>query len=226
KGKNGEIVSYRIRVSRGYDYNGKRIKPYTTEYKPPAGLTGKQLERDLIVFAEDFERQCAFLGEANSGMRLGDFCSQYLEIAKNTLSPTTYEFYKLKIDSLIIPALGHLKLKDINPSHIQKFINQLAAAPKEKRSGLPNEQGETLSPSTVRRYLTVLQSIFKQAVKLGLISDSPAKVERLTLPKAQAPKIEIFTNQEAAQMLEALENEDLQFQTLIQLAIFTGARRG
>lgn len=45
-------------------------------------------------------------------------------------------------------------------------------------------------------------------------------------PKAQAPKIEIFAKQEAAQMLEALENEDLQFQTLIQLAIFTGARRG
>lgn len=224
--KNGNITSYTIRVYHGYDSSGKRLKPFTTSYKPPKGLTAKQAEKEAARFASDFEDECLHYGEANSSMRLADFVPKYLEIAKSTISPATYEFYKLKIDSLIIPALGHLKLKDINPSHIQKFINQLASAPKEKRSGVPVESGETLSPSTVRRYLTVLQSIFKLAVKLGLISDSPAKVERLTLPKAQAPKIEIFTKQEAAQMLEALENEDLQFQTLIQLAIFTGARRG
>lgn len=224
--KNGNITSYMIRVYHGYDSSGKRLKPFTTSYKPPKGLTAKQADKEAARFANDFENECLHYGEANSSMRLAGFVPKYLEIAKSTISPATYEFYKLKIDSLIIPALGHLKLKDINPSHIQKFINQLAAAPKEKRSGVPVESGETLSPSTVRRYLTVLQSIFKQAVKLGLISDSPAKVERLTLPKAQAPKIEIFTKQEAAQMLEALENEDLQFQTLVQLAIFTGARRG
>lgn len=224
--KNGNVTSYTIRVYHGYDSSGKRLKPFTTSYKPPKGLTAKQADKEAARFANDFENECLHYGEANSSMRLTDFVPKYLEIAKSTISPATYEFYKLKIDSLIIPALGHLKLKDINPSHIQKFINQLAAAPKENRSGQPNEQGETLSPSTVRRYLTVLQSIFKQAVKLGLISDSPAKVERLTLPKAQAPKIEIFTKQEAAKMLEALENEDLQFQTLVQLAIFTGARRG
>ena len=160
KGKNGEIVSYRIRVSR-----------------------------DLIVFAEDFEWQCAFLGEANSGMRLGDFCSQYLEIAKNTLSPTTYEFYKLKNESLIIPALGHLKLKDITPAHIKQFVNRLAAVPKEKRSGLPDEQVETLSPPTVQRYLTILQSIFKQAVKLGLILKIPQRSSGLHIQRLKRRKL-------------------------------------
>lgn len=226
KDKNGNITGYRIRVSRGYDYNGNRLKPHTTEYKPPKGLTEKQIQRELIVFAEDFERKCSLLSEPNATVKLGDFIPQYLEIAKNSLSPTTYEFYKLKIESLIVPALGHLKLKDITPAHIQQFVNQMATVPKEKRSGQPDENGATLSASTIRRYLTILQSIFKQALKLGLIADSPAKVERLTLPQAQDPKIEIFSKQEAAEMLAALESEDLQFQTLIQLAIFTGARRG
>lgn len=78
----------------------------------------------------------------------------------------------------------------------------------------------------MRRYLTVLQSILKQAVKLGIIPETPAKAEKLTLPKAQTPKIEIFSKSEAAEMLAYLENEPLEFQTLIQLAIFTGARRG
>ena len=28
KNKNGEIISYRIRVSRGYDVKGNKLKPY------------------------------------------------------------------------------------------------------------------------------------------------------------------------------------------------------
>ena len=224
--KNGNITSYTIRVYHGYDSNGKRLKPFTTSYKPEKGMTAKQIEKELRRFADEFEDKCLRFGEANSSMRLSDFIPQYLETTKNTLAPTTHEYYTRIIGDLIVPALGHFKLKDIKPSHVQQFIQQLSETPKEKRNGQADGNGETLSPSSIRRYLTVLQSIFKQALKLGLISESPAKVERLTLPKAQAPKIEIFTKQEAAQMLEALENEDLQFQTLIQLAIFTGARRG
>ncbi len=224
--KSGNITSYTIRVYHGYDSSGNRLKPFTTSYKPDKGMTAKQIEKELRRFADDFESECLHFGEANSSLRFADFIPKYLETTKSTLAPTTHEYYTRIINDLILPAFGHLKLRDINPSHVQQFIHQLAATPKEKRNGKPVENGESLSPSSIRRYLTVLQSIFKQAIKLGLISDSPAKVERLTLPKAQAPKIEIFTKQEAAQILEALENEDLQFQTMIQLAIFTGARRG
>ena len=71
-----------------------------------------------------------------------------------------------------------------------------------------------------------MQSIFNQAVKIDLISTSPAKADKLTIPRIVAPKIEIFTKQEAAEMLSLLELEDLQFQVFIQLAIMTGARRG
>lgn len=226
KNKNGEITSYTIRVYRGYDQSGNRLKPFTTSYKPPKDLTPRQAEKEAQKFADKFENECLHFGEANSSLRLSDFVPKYLDVAQGTLSPTTYEYYQRIIKDLILPSLGHLKLKDIKPSHVQQFIQQLLACPKAKRNGKPSDSGETLSHSSIRRYLTVLQSILKQAVKQGLISDHPANVERLTLPKAQVPKIEIFTKQEAAQILAALENEDLQFQTLIQLAIFTGARRG
>lgn len=71
-----------------------------------------------------------------------------------------------------------------------------------------------------------MQSVLNQAVKLDIIESSPAKAEKLTIPKSQAPKIDIFTKQEAAEMLSCLEHEPLQYQVLIQLAIMTGARRG
>lgn len=227
KNKSGEITSYTIRVSRGTDSNGKPLKTYNTSFKPDKGMTERQREQAVKAFAADFENKCKFCGgNCSDNMRLSEFIPIYLETAKTTLSPATYNFYKQKIDSIIIPALGHLRLKDIKPAHVQQFINQLSAIPKEKRSGLENETGETLSPSTVRRIYSILQAILKQATKQGFITDNPAKAERLTLPKAQTPKIEIFTKQEAAEMLDCLEKEPLQFQTLIQLAIYTGARRG
>ena len=225
KNKNGEITSYTIRVYRGYDRSGNRLKPFTTSYKPPKDLTPRQAEKEAQKFADKFENECLHFGEANSSLRLSDFVPKYLEVAKTTLSPATYEFYSRNINDYIIPALGHLKLKDIRPSHIQQYIKQLTELPKKTR-GQFQEDGETIAASTVRRYLTVLQSIFKQAVKQGLLNENPANAEHLTLPKVQVPKIDIFTKQEAAQMLAALENEVLQFQPLIQLAIFTGARRG
>lgn len=226
KNKSGEIISYTIRVYRGYDSSGKRLKPYTMTYKPESGMTPKQVEKELNRRAVQFEEQCKTGGAANPTMKLAEFCEIYLDIMKPLLSPATAAFYRQQISGYIIPALGHMKLKDIKTAHIQAYIQQLAALPKSTRAGEAKQNGETLSPSTVRRYLTVLQSIFKQAVKLGLIPETPAKAEKLTIPKVKQPKIEIFSKQEAAQMLACLEQEDLQFQTLIQLAVFTGARRG
>lgn len=226
KNKSGEIISYTIRVYRGYDSAGKRLKPYTMTWKPESGMTAKQVEKELNRQAVQFEEKCMHGGVANPTMRLDEFCKQYLEIAKSTLSPLTLAFYKEQINSTIIPALGHMKLKDITAAHVQQYIQQLSEMPKVTRAGEKPESGELLSPSTVRRRLAVLQAILKQALKLGIIPDTPAKAEKLTIPKIKQPKIEIFSKQEAAQMLACLENEELQFQTLIQLAIFTGARRG
>jgi len=111
-----------------------------------------------------------------------------------------------------------LRLNEIKTAHIQEFV--------QKVSNFQNKNGKKISPSTVQRYLVALKSVFALAVKLGYISDSPAKAEKLVLPKTVAPKIEIFTKQEAAEMLACLEKEDFQFQVMVQLAICTGARRG
>lgn len=225
RNKTGEITSYTIRVYRGYDSSGKRLKPFSTSYKPEKGMTAKQIEKELNRYVVKFEEQCKSGKAAHSSMRLSDFYPQYLETIRTTLSPTTVDTYKALIERQILPALGHLKLKNITSAHIQQFIQQLCTIPKETRNGENMEQ-EMLSAATVRRRLNILQSMLRLAVKLGLINESPASAEKLTLPKKTVPKVEIFSKQEAAEMLEALENEDLQFRTLIQLAIFTGARRG
>ena len=145
KNRSGEIISYTIRVYRGYDSSGNRLKPYTMTYKPEHGMTAKQVEKELNRLAVQFEEQCRNGGAADPTMKLEEFCGTYLDIAKATLSPLTFAFYKEQINSAIIPALGHFKLKDITAAHVQQYIQQLSKMPKSTRAG-EKESGEKLSP--------------------------------------------------------------------------------
>lgn len=205
--------SYLIRVSCGYDTNGKQIVKYMT-WKPDKELTTKQAEKEVARQAAIFEEQCKNgVTGTHKGIKLVDFCTMYLDIKRNILAPRTYEYYNNLINNLIVPVLGNIKLSELKTTHIQQFIKYL-------------QSNNNNSPATIKRKLAVLQSILKQAVKLDIIESSPAIAEKLTLPKVVTPKVEIFTKQEAAEMLSCLEDEPLQFQVLVNLAIMTGARLG
>lgn len=215
--------SYLIRVSCGYDNRGKQVFKCMT-WRPAPGMTKRQLEKELQKQALEFEDKCQNgLMSNNPFITFAEFVPEYLKVIKTRLAPATFEYYKRALDNYIIPHMGRLKLSAIRPVHIQSFINAMSDKP---TSAYLNKQGETkeqnrISASTVRRYLTIVQSVFNQAVKLDIIPVSPAKSEKLTIPK-----IDIFNKQEAAELLTYLDKEPLQYQVLVQLAIMTGARRG
>lgn len=215
RNKDGQLISFRIRVSDGYSVDGKqRVQAVT--WKVPHGMTEKQAFKAVEKVAVEFDEQVKNgLAGSQRGLKLADFVPMYLDIKKDVLSPRTYEYYTNVINVLIIPLLGHIKLVDLKPAHVQQFIKCLQDSSEVK-----------LSPSTIKRKVAILQSILKQAVKLGLIQMNPANADRLTMPKMITPKVEIFTKREAAEMLSCLENEPLQYQTIVQLAIMSGARLG
>lgn len=215
KGKDGKIISYRIRVSDGCGVDGKqRFKTFT--WKVPHGMTEKQAAKEAERVAVQFEDEVKNgLAGSQRGLKLADFVPMYLDIKKDILAPRTHETYTKICNTLIIPLLGHIKLVDLKPAHIQQFIKYLQ-----------DNGNAKISPSTIRRKLAVLQSVLHQAVKLGLIQTNPANAERLTVPKAITPKVEIFTKQEAVEMLSCLEDEPLQYKVIVYLAIMSGAREG
>lgn len=94
KNKKGEIISYRIRVSHGYDIKGNKLKPYEMTYKPDPEMTEKQIEKELHKQAILFEEKCksGLFGDCTN-LLFSDFCDQYLEIMKDRLSPTTLDYY-------------------------------------------------------------------------------------------------------------------------------------
>lgn len=225
KNKDGNIISYQIKVFKGKDKNGKALKPYFMTYKVPKDKTERQVQKELRQVADEFEKKCKEgIVSANPKLTFAEFIPQYLSIVKSSISPTTYQYYNNTIERLLIPEFGYMKLASIKPIHIQNFIQKLCDTTADCKA--KNIKEHKLSASTVSRYMTCLKSIFKQAMKLELITINPTDSNKLTMPKIVNPKIEIFTKQEASNMLSHLIDEDLQFQVLIQVAIITGARRG
>lgn len=214
RNKDGQLISYRIRVSDGVGVDGKqRFKSLT--WKVPHGMTEKQAQKAAQTAAVEFEEQVRNgLAGSQRGLKLADFVPMYLDIKRDILAPRTYEYYCFTIEQVINPLLGHIRLSELRSAHVQQFVQAL------------QKENPNTSPSTIKKKLSVLQSILTQAVKLDIIPANPADSKKLTLPKTVAPKVEIFSKQEAAEMLECLEREEIQYQCLIQIAIMTGCRLG
>ena len=150
-----------------------------------------------------------------------DFCPIYLTAKKVNLSSTTYLLYETAIHRILIPKLGHLHLDEIKPFHVQELINFLATP-----SGRVDKKGEKLAPATIRRYLTILQSILTMAWKQEYISSNPADTRRLEISKIVTPEVEVFSNEEVAEILKMARLEPIHIHAVIATAIYTGARRG
>lgn len=213
--------SFRIRVSCSFDQSGKHIFQ-TTTWKPDPGMTKLQIEKELNKAAVEFELKIEngyFISEEN--IRFVDFCPMYLDNVKGRLSPLTLISYRTIINTYLIPMLGRMKLKDIHPQHVQNFVRDLVNSNKR----FDGKEGK-IANATIKRIYTVLQAILHNACKMDLISTNPANKEKIELPSAIAPDVEIFTQEEAAEMLECLSKEPLMYQVLINLAIVTGCRRG
>lgn len=150
-----------------------------------------------------------------------DFCEIYLTAKKENISSTTFLLYETAIQRILIPKLGHLHLDEIKPFHVQELINFLATP-----SGRVDKKGEKLAPATIRRYLTILQSIMTMAWKQEYIQSNPADTRRLEISKIVTPEVEAFSNEEIAEILKMAQLEPIHIHAIIATAIYTGARRG
>ncbi len=68
---------YKITVSQGYDYSGKRIRQYMT-WIPEPSMTERQIKKELERRAVLFEEQVKTGATANANIRFADFAAKYM----------------------------------------------------------------------------------------------------------------------------------------------------
>ena len=115
---------YKITVSQGRDYTGKKIRKYMT-WVPEPGMTERQIKKELERQAVLFEEKVSSGAAANGAMRFADFAEKYMtEYAVLYLKPKTIATYTENL-SRINQAIGHIRLSDLRTGHINSFYLNL-----------------------------------------------------------------------------------------------------
>ncbi len=186
---------YKITVFIGVDSKGKQIRK-TTTFVPKTTNFFKQ-EKEAKKFAIEFEEK-VLNGRMLSGEKitLEEYCIMWLEESKRNLAISTYEYYSRFIKSKLIPALGFYKMSEIKSKHLKDFI-----------ANLTKKDGQELKPSSMKKNLAVVKSIFKTAWLDEIILFNPT--ERVRLPKHQESiyKVQCFNQQQAEVFLKLLDCE-------------------
>ncbi len=93
-----------------------------------------------------------------------------------------------------------------------------------KKAFTAQPQAERLNRNSIQHYHRMLSSIFSSAVRWQLMEDNPCS--RVSPPKAEDVDIEFLDETQIAKLFEALADAPVQYSVIVQLALFTGCRRG
>ena len=124
RSKKDGTCSYCIRVSNGYDREGRQVLVNRT-FTPPPGLTGKKLEKELQRQADAFEQEVHNGISLDASMKVDDLIERWFtEYAEKKLKPKTVYDYR-RLVPRISAGLGQLKVCQIKPSHLMTFYSNL-----------------------------------------------------------------------------------------------------
>ena len=118
-------TAYRISVSSGFDTSGKRIRHRKT-YKPTPGMTERQIQKAVQRAATDFERSIEQGYSLDNKQTFVEYAEYVLELKERdgTKTKTLDRYRELLIR--INQAIGHIKLADLPPQHMNSFYKNLA----------------------------------------------------------------------------------------------------
>lgn len=123
EGKTG--TSYKITVTSGRDMDGKQIRHYLT-WTPAAGMTERQAEKAVQKAAFEFEQSIEHGYVADNKQTFAKYSEYVLDLKERAgAKHRTTERYRALLER-IYPAIGHLKLSDIRPQHLNTFYANLA----------------------------------------------------------------------------------------------------
>lgn len=124
KNKDGS-TSYRVKVSAGVGADGRYIYRSAT-FTPPPKLSARKEAKAVQEFAHDFEERVQKGLFVASDLTVDGLAEKWMkEYCIPQLKPHTVEGYQ-QLMPRVSAAIGHIKLENLRPGHIQEFYNQLA----------------------------------------------------------------------------------------------------
>ena len=174
--------------------------------------TGKQKQKSIYgkTEAEVAQKLRQITHELDKGsflepskMRLGQWLDIWLKEYCGNIKPNTMASYETQVRVHIKPALGAVKLSELQPHQIQTFYNRI-----------------NLSSKTVRNIHGILHRALDQALKLNYIRANPCSL--VIAPRLQQVEMRPLDSAEMGAFLGVLKDSD--YLTICKVTMFTGMR--
>lgn len=191
---------FKVRIDPG---TGKTI--YKTVYAKTAAECAKKLRSATAAIDENtyIEPQ---------RMPVKDWLGIWLNEYTGGIKPGTLKTYETQIRVHIVPALGAIRLSELQAHDIQTFLNHL-------HNGYGDTSG--VSAKTVKNNFGVLHRALEQAVKVGYLRVNPA--DSCILPRVEKREIKPFDDEAIKKFLIAIQGHANE--QLFLVDIFSGLRK-
>lgn len=194
-------VRFRIKNERGEWVN----KSCSTGIKAVKGNKRKAEQRAQEIISEWEGR--TYTPDMDS--LLADYTKRYIENRRSKVSPTTHSGYVHMFAKHIEPYFRakNLKTKDVKPYHLEEYYAV--------------KLSDGLNPNTVIKQATLLYSVFKDAMKNGIILVNPA--ELADKPKREKFEPVSYTKEEVLKLWQEVQGTIMELP--VYFALFFGLRR-
>ncbi|MBP7406064.1 MAG: tyrosine-type recombinase/integrase family protein, partial [Candidatus Microthrix sp.] len=237
KGENG---SYRLCSDRygcppaavviGANGKAKKARPEHGKYcKAPwayaidQGIVGGKRVRHVVsaktktalLAKVDALKEKQSLGVNPNAQTVGDWLDYWLlRVAPaNNVRPTTLKGYRSKVDLYLKPAVGHVKMQDLTPDHVERMQDWMRTLRKERNPG----KGQPLSDTTIRQAHMILRSALGDALTRRKVTYNAAAV--VNAPKALDNPHEQVELDEAKTVLKACVTARELCRNVVRLAL-------
>lgn len=176
-------TTYQITVITGTDSKGKQIRHYKT-WRPPDNLKGRQLQKEVQKVAADFEKMIELGYDIDNNQTFSEYADYVLKLKERSGTKVrTIDIYRDQLRR-INPAIGHLKLTEIRPQHLNSFYANLAE--EGVRDTVPKAVCKIdLAPLLKKRKITRPLLSKLSGVNIDTIDNAVHK-KSISLPKAEA----------------------------------------
>lgn len=117
-------LSFKITVSCGYDERYRKRCHYKT-WKAPENWSEQRAEREAQKIAYEFENSIKLGFQPDDNKTFAEYAAYVIDLKEHTgTKHSTIELYK-HLCERIIPAIGHIKLTELRPQHLNRLYIDL-----------------------------------------------------------------------------------------------------
>jgi len=189
---------WELRVSLGYDMNGKQIR----KTKRITARSKQAANKELAKFYVEVTNKPVIAG---TKITFGEFVHLWSERYANRLSNTTAARNQALLDSRILPAFYKKQLDKISDTDILRFIEDL----RKVGMRMDGKDERPLSDASIQMHYKLIRSILNKAVEWKYLSQNPCTlIARGDIPKANYRRLPIWQEDDFSRFLKLVENLD------------------